>query len=102
MLQDQLKIEQDKRIELDERIKILMSEVSAHQECSLTAELLKDLQCKIIKDYVPKNEVLKLKTEQERKISKVKMESEKKIADKFFDLNKLLSHQVCIIKTIKL
>lgn len=48
------------------------------------------------KDYVPKKEILKLKTEQERKISKVKMESEKKLADKFYDLNKLLSQQVCI------
>lgn len=100
MLQDQLKIEQNKRMELDERVKILMSEVSAHQTCGLTAELLKDLQCKITKEYVPKKEVLKLKTEQERKISKVKMESEKKIADKFFDLNKLLSQQVCMISKI--
>jgi len=57
-------------------------------------ELLRELQCKITKDYVPKKEVLKLKTEQERKISKVKMEAEKKLADKFCDLDKLLSQQV--------
>lgn len=60
-------------------------------------ELLKELQCKITKDYVPKKEILKLKTEQERKISKVKMETEKKLADKFYDLDKLLSQQVCIL-----
>jgi len=59
-------------------------------------ELLKELQCKITKDYIPKKEVLKLKTEQERKISKVKMEAEKKLADKFCDLDKLLSQQVGI------
>jgi len=57
-------------------------------------ELLRELQLKITKDYVPKKEVLKLKTEQERKISKVKMEAEKKLADKFCDLDKLLSQQV--------
>lgn len=59
-------------------------------------ELLRELQCKINKDYVPKKEVLKLKTEQERKISKVKMEAEKKLSDKFCDLDKLLSQQVRI------
>lgn len=89
-----MKIEQDKRVELDERIRLLAEEVSAHQSCGSTVELLRDLQCKITKDYVPKKEILKLKTEQERKISKVKMESEKKLADKFHDLNKLLSQQV--------
>lgn len=71
-------------------------EVSAHQTCSSTVELLKDLQNKINKDYVPKKEILKLKTEQERRIGKVKMESEKKLADKFYDLDKLLSQQVSV------
>jgi len=59
-------------------------------------ELLRELQLKITKDYVPKKEVLKLKTEQERKISKVKIETEKKLADKFYDLDKLLCQQVRI------
>lgn len=87
-------MEQDRRMELDERVRLLADEISSHQSCESTAELLKELQCKITKDYVPKKEILKLKTEQERKISKVKMESEKKLADKFYDLNKLLSQQV--------
>lgn len=87
-------MEQDKRKELDDRVKLLAIEASAHQSCGSTMELLKDLQCKMSKDYVSKKEVLKLKTEQERKISKVKMESEKKLADKFYDLDKLLSQQV--------
>lgn len=87
-------------MELDERVKLLVSEVSAHKSCGSTLELLKDLQLKITKDYVSKKEVLKLKTEQERKISKVKIESEKKVADKFLDLNKLLSQQVHIFKRI--
>lgn len=85
-------------MELDERVKLLAVEVNAHQSCGSTLELLRELQYKITKDYVPKKEVLKLKTEQERKISKVKMESEQKLADKFCDLNKLLSQQVSIIK----
>ncbi|XP_026818852.1 ankyrin repeat domain-containing protein 20A2-like isoform X2 [Rhopalosiphum maidis] len=93
-LQEQLKLERERRIELDERIKLLSVEVNAHQSCSSTVELLKELQCKIAKDYIPKKEVLKLKTEQERKISKVKMEAEKKLADKFCDLDKLLSQQM--------
>ncbi|XP_025410902.1 stress response protein NST1-like isoform X3 [Sipha flava] len=93
-LQEQLKIEQNRRKELDERVRLLSEEVSAHKSCSSTVELLKDLQCKINKDYVPKKEILKLKTEQERRISKVKMESEKKLADKFYDLDKLLSQQM--------
>lgn len=93
-----MKIEQDKRLELDERVRTLAVEVSTHQSCGSTIELLKELQSKISKDYVPKKEILKLKTEQERKISKVKMESEKKLADKFHDLDKLLSQQVCIFK----
>ncbi|XP_022176073.1 putative leucine-rich repeat-containing protein DDB_G0290503 isoform X4 [Myzus persicae] len=93
-LQEQLKLEQDRRIELDERVKLLSVEVNAHQSCSSTVELLRELQLKINKDYVPKKEVLKLKTEQERKISKVKMEAEKKLADKFCDLDKLLSQQM--------
>lgn len=93
-LQEQLKLEQDKQIELDERVKLLSVEVNAHQSCGSTVELLKELQSKITKDYIPKKEVLKLKTEQERKISKVKMEAEKKLADKFCDLDKLLSQQM--------
>ncbi|KAL4084446.1 hypothetical protein QTP88_028263 [Uroleucon formosanum] len=93
-LQEQLKLEQDRRIELDERVKLLSEEVNAHQSCGSTLELLRELQLKITKDYVPKKEVLKLKTEQERKISKVKMEAEKKLADKFCDLDKLLSQQI--------
>jgi len=93
-LQEQLKLEQDRRIELDERVRLLSIEVNAHQSCTSTVELLKELQLKITKDYVPKKEVLKLKTEQERKISKVKIEAEKKLADKFCDLDKLLSQQV--------
>ncbi|XP_016661926.1 ankycorbin isoform X2 [Acyrthosiphon pisum] len=93
-LQEQLKLEQDRRIELDEHVRLLSVEVSAHQSCNSTVELLKELQLKITKDYVPKKEVLKLKTEQERKISKVKMEAEKKLADKFCDLDKLLSQQM--------
>lgn len=93
-LQEQLKLEQDRRIELDERVRLLSVEVSAHQSCSSTKELLGELQFKITKDYVPKKELLKLKTEQERKISKVKMEAEKKLADKFCDLDKLLSQQM--------
>ncbi|XP_025198763.1 putative leucine-rich repeat-containing protein DDB_G0290503 isoform X2 [Melanaphis sacchari] len=93
-LQEQLKLEQDKRIELDERVKLLSIEVNEHQSCSSNVELLKELQSKISKDYIPKKEVLKLKTEQERKISKVKMEAEKKLADKFCDLDKLLSQQM--------
>lgn len=93
-LHEQLKTEQDKRKELDDRVKFLAIEASAHQSCGSTMELLKDLQCKMSKDYVSKKEVLKLKTEQERKISKVKMESEKKLADKFHDLDKLLSQQM--------
>ncbi|XP_060853115.1 putative ankyrin repeat domain-containing protein 20A2 isoform X1 [Rhopalosiphum padi] len=93
-LQEQLKLEQDRRIELDERVKLLSVKVNEHQSCSSTVELLKELQCKITKDYIPKKEVLKLKTEQERKISKVKMEAEKKLADKFCDLDKLLSQQM--------
>lgn len=91
-----MKIEQDRRKELDEHVRLLSVEVNAHQSCSSTVELLKELQCKLSKDYVPKKEVLKLKAEQERKISKVKMESEKKLADKFYDLDKLLSQQVCL------
>jgi len=59
-------------------------------------EILRELQLKSTKDYVPKKEVLKLKTEHERKISKVKMEAEKKLADKFCDLDKLLCQQVRI------
>lgn len=85
-------------MELDERVRLLAVQVNAHQSCGSTMELLKELQSKISKDYVPKKEILKLKTEQERKISKVKMESEKKLADKFQDLNKLLSQQVYIYK----
>lgn len=85
-------------MELDERVKLLVVEASAHQSCGSTVELLKELQCKMTKEYVPKKEILKLKTEQERKISKVKMESEKKLADKFYDLNKLLSQQVHLLK----
>lgn len=81
-------------MELDERVQTLAIEVSAHQSCGSTLESLKELQTKISKDYVPKKEILMLKTEQEMKISKVKMESEKKLADKFYDLDKLLSQQV--------
>lgn len=92
-----MKIEQDRRLELDERVRLLAIEVSAHQSCGSTVELLKELQSKITKDYVPKKEMLKLKTEQKRKISKVKMESDKKLADKFYDLNKLLSQQVRLL-----
>lgn len=83
-------------MELDEQVKTLAVEVSAHHSCGSTKELLEELQSKISKDYVLKKEILKLKTEQERKISKVKMESEKKLADKFHDLDKLLSQQVSI------
>lgn len=96
-LQEQLKTEQDKRMELDERIRLLSAQINAQNSSSSTIELLKELQCKISKDYVPKKELLKLKTEQERKISKVKMESEKKLADKFYDLDKLLTQQVCLV-----
>lgn len=96
-LRDQLKMEQDRRMELDERVRLLSAEVNAQQSSSSTVELLKELQCKISKDYVPKKELLKLKAEQERKISRVKMESEKKLADKFYDLDKLLSQQVCVV-----
>lgn len=87
-------------MELDERVKILTIEASAHQSCGSTMELLRELQSKMSKDYVPKKEILKLKTEQERKISKVKMESEKKLADKFYDLDKLLSQQVSVFHYI--
>lgn len=95
-----MKIERDRRMELDERVKLLAVEVNKHQSCGPTLELLRELQCKITKDFVPKKEVLKLKTEQERKISKVKMESEQKLVDKFCDLNKLLNQQVSIIQLI--
>lgn len=88
-------MEQDKRMELEEKIKLLVVEVNAHQSCGPSLELLKQMEHKINKDYVPKKEVIKLKTEQERKISKVKIESERRLADKFQDLNKLLSKQVC-------
>ncbi|XP_050442977.1 ankycorbin-like isoform X2 [Adelges cooleyi] len=89
-----LKMEQDRRMELDEKIKHLTNEVGAHQSCGPSLELLKEMQHKMFKDYVPKKEILKLKTEQERKISRVKFESDKKLADKFYDLNKLLSQQM--------
>ncbi|XP_050525677.1 ankyrin repeat domain-containing protein 18A-like isoform X3 [Daktulosphaira vitifoliae] len=93
-LQAIIKMEQDKRTELEQKVKLLAVDVNIHQSCGPSLELLKQLQQKINIDYVPKKEILKLKTEQERKISKVKIESEKKLADKFQDLNKLLSKQM--------
>jgi len=81
-----------------EHIRLLAAEVIAHKTCGSTMELLVEMQSKLIKDYVPKKEILELKTEQERKISKLKLKYEKKL----YDLNMFLSEQVNVLINIYL